>query len=276
MDYIKANAYSSSLKDISERLGRSEDVVAKYIRDHVPPEKAATQIEAEQAEKMILRQELVNSESWKALKEEFFEKEMKFFEQCYLNMMSQMKDVLATEETQVFHAVKYEVLMSRNLKQRKIALTDIQRLEDMQRQFIESFDGPSEMTDSEKEYALSLETQLNIARQSEKALTGEYAKLQERHAELLKSLKSTRDQRFKQVETESKDGYLSVIKWLSKRDVQEAQGRQMELIKLAGQAEYNRLGHPVTYENGDMDSPILSSETVDLGAPPAEDNEESV
>lgn len=266
--YMRANGHVMPVEDICKALNRSPEVVKKFIADHVPPPKAVTPAEVETAERVTIRQELRNSETWKALKEEFFTEELKFFEEGYLKMMSQMgrDGVLATEETQVFHAVKYEVLMSRNLKQRKIALTDIERIEDMQRDFLAQFGGDvSQMDDSQKEFSLNLETQLNVARQSEKALTGEYAKLQERHADLMKQLKSTRDQRIKQIEGDNKNGYLSVIKWLSARDVQEAQGRQMELIKLAGQKEYHRLGQPVAYEDGEMDNPILSAETVDLG-----------
>lgn len=265
-EYIRANAHTKSLEEIAKVLNRTPEVVRKFIHDHVAPPKAVTQAEIENAEKVTIRQELRQSEAWKALKEEFFPEELKFFEEGYLKMMAQMgrDGVLATEETQVFQAVKYEVLMSRNLRHRKASLTDIVRLEDMQRDFLAPFGGDvTAMTDQQKEFSLNLDTQLNVARQAEKSLTVEYAKLQERHADLMKALKSTRDQRIKQIDSENKNGYLSVIKWLSQRDVQEVQGRQMELVKMAGKKEYERLGTPVRYDNGDMDNPILSCDTVD-------------
>lgn len=278
MAYIRANAYARPLEDIVAALNRSPEVVSKFIKDHVPPPKAVTPAEVEQAERVTIRQDLKNSEAWKALKDEFFPEELTFFEEQYLKMMTQMSrdQVLSTEETQVFQSVKYEVLMSRNLRQRKQALLDIARMEDMQRSFLDQFGGdPKQMNDSQREQVLQMESQLNIARQAEKNLTGEYAKLQERHADLLKQLKTTRDQRVKQIEGENKLGFLHVIKELSRRDQQELQGRQMELFKLAGQAEYRRLGHPVPYEDGNEDNPILSADTVDLGRDAGPDVESS-
>jgi hypothetical protein len=233
------------------------------VADHVPPPEGYSAVAAEDAERMLIRQELVSSEAWKTLKSEFFPDELRFFQEAYLKTMAQLGEVLSTEETQVFHAVKYEVLMSRNLKQRKGALEDIRRLEDMHREFLGRFEGePTKMRDRDRAYLLRLEAELTASRTAEKALTTEYTKLQERHADLMKSLKSTRDQRIKQIETDAKDGFLAVIKKLAARDEQERQGRQLELVKLAGQREYERLGQPIEYEDGSVDCPILSADTV--------------
>jgi hypothetical protein len=79
----------------------------------------------------------------------------------------------------------------------------------------------------------------------------------------MKSLKAVRDQRIQQVEN-SKVSFLGVIKLLSERDVQEREGKQMDLMRLAGDAEYTKLGRPIKFEDGNEDSPILSPETVDL------------
>ena len=86
-------------------------------------------------------------------------------------------------------------------------------------------------------FALSLETQLNASRSAESSRTSEYVKLQERQDALMKSLKSTRDQRIKELE-KSDMNFISVIKSLTNRDVQEREGRQMELMKMAGKKEY--------------------------------------
>lgn len=84
MDYIRANAHTKSAEDIGKKLDRSEDVVRKYIRDHVPPPKAVTVAEVEDAEKITIRQELRNSEAWKVLKDEFSPEELKYFEEAYI------------------------------------------------------------------------------------------------------------------------------------------------------------------------------------------------
>lgn len=264
MAYIRAHAYQESAEEIGLAIDRSAEVVQKFIDDNVAPPKGSTPAEVEDVARITIRQELLNSHAWKNLKHEFDEEELKFFEEAYIKMMAQMRDnVLPTEETQIFHSVKYELLMARNLRERKKFKDSIVALEDMQREFVQGLDGKK--TGAQKEYLLDLETQLNMAKRNEQDRTTEYVKLQERHNDILKSLKSTRDQRIKQIENMNKDGYLSVLKDLSKRDEQEKQGRQIELVKLAGKKEYNRLGRPTKYEDGSEDSPILSADTVDLG-----------
>jgi hypothetical protein len=262
-EQIQANAATMSVDDIATLLNRSPEVVADFIGQHVNKRPGAL---AAAAEKATIRQELRDSAAWKNLKDEFTPDELRYFEEMYVSLMGQFKgDVLPSEETQIFQAVKFELLMSRNLKERKRAREDIDRLEQMQAEFLKQFNGtPGMMTDDQREAVLAMETQINVAKAAEQSRTNEYVKLQERHEALMKSLKSTRDQRVKQIES-AKVNFLGVIKMLQDRDVQQREGRQMELMKLAGQREGIRLGRPHTFEDGNEDSPILSSDTVDLG-----------
>jgi hypothetical protein len=136
----------------------------------------------------------------------------------------------------------------------------------MQTDFLAQFNGDvSAMNEDQKALPSTWRPSSTQARSSEKFLTTEYAKLQERHADLMKQLKTTRDQRIKQIEGDNKNGFLSVIKELERRDQQEREGRQIELVKLAGKKEYVRLGRPQTFADGNADNPILSADTVDLG-----------
>ena len=224
-------------------------------------------------ERFQIKKELRQSESWRVLKQEFSDEELRFFEEGYVKLMRQFRaDVLATEETQIFMAIKLELLMSRNLQQRKKALEDIVRLEDMQRDHLGAFGGDvHQMSDQDKAFSLNLENQLLQAKQAEQSRTTEYGKLQERHDALMKGLKATRDQRIKQIE-QSKTSFLGVIRMLQDRDRQEAEGREIELTRMAADKEYVRLGRPIRYDDGNYDSPILSADTVDLG--PEEDDGE--
>jgi hypothetical protein len=126
------------------------------------------------------------------------------------------------------------------------------------------------MGDADKAFALSLETQLQVARKQEQDRTNEYVKLQERLDKLMESLKATRDQRVKQIES-SKVSFVEVIKVLNRRDVQEREGRQNELLRMASEVEYERLGRPHRYEDNQEDSPILSADTVNLGPEPIQE-----
>jgi hypothetical protein len=264
-DFIHAQTDKLTPEDIADRLDRTVETVTEFIKLNVRPVKAKPS-EAEETTRIVIRQELRSSEAWKNLKGEFDTDELRYFEEGYVKLMSQFKgDVLPSEETQIFQAIKFEILMSRNLKERRKAREDIGRLERMQDDFLAQFEGdPSGMTDAQKAFALDLETQLNSARQAEQSRTTEYVKLQERHEALMKSLKAVRDQRIKQIEN-SKVSFLGVVKMLMEKDVQHREGRQMELMKRAGRQALTDLGRPVRYDDGNEDSPILSSDTVDLG-----------
>lgn len=261
VDFVRENAGKMAPEDIADRLDRTVETVKEFIRQNVDPPRPTLRPEL-----AAIRGELRSSEAWRNLKGEFVPDELKYFEEAYVKLMGQFKDdVLPSEETQILQAIKFEMLMSRNLKERKRAREDIERLERTQADFLAPFGGsPSAMTDSDRDFSLNLETQLNAARQAEQSRTNEYVKLQERHEALMKSLKAVRDQRVKQIEG-AKVNFLGVIKMLMEKDVKEREGREMELMRLAGERSMVDLGRPHRYEDGNEDSPILSADTVDLG-----------
>lgn len=270
--FILENYAKLTVEEIAKKLGRTEETVRQFIRMNVPnipsqrdvvspPPKPPAEVTP-----VTIRQELRDSRAWQALKDEFTKDELKYFEEAYVKLMSQFKQqgVLASEETQIFLVIKFELLMSRNLKARAKALEDIARLEAMQADFLKGFMGDvSSMEKGDKETALKFEEQLQYSRSAEQSRTTEYVKLQERHDSLMKSLKSTRDQRIKDLESGKKD-FLSVLKMFQDDEIRRREGRQMELVSMAGDAEYKRLGQLHEYADGSVDRPILSADTVDL------------
>jgi hypothetical protein len=277
MQFIRDHAHDMTVAELCQRFDRNPETIEKYMAS-VLPRKAAAVAPAKVPDGDIIsiKAELRVSEAWKALKDEFEAGELKYFEESYIKLMSQFRgDVLASEETQVFQTIKFELLMSRNLKERRKSREDVERLEDMQRNFVISHPDPRQWSPDDKAYALDLEGQLTTSKQAEQNRTNEYVKLQERHDALLKALKSTRDQRVKQIES-SKISFLGVIRQLQERDEANLQGRQLELTKLAGMKEHERLGRPVKYEDGSEDSPILSADTVDLGPEGSESSDDDV
>jgi predicted transcriptional regulator len=271
--FIREHAHDMTVGELAERFERKPETIQKYMKAAIPvprlSEPAGT-ASVPDPERVSIRAELRTSQAWAALKREFTAEELKYFEEEYVKLMSQFRgDVLASEETQIFQAIKFALLMSRNLVERKKTREDIDRLEELQRVFILQNPDPQKWEDSDRSYAINLEGQLATMRQTEQSRTNEFVKLQERHDNLLKSLKSTRDQRVKVAES-SRISFLGVIRSLQERDEAARQGRHLELTKLAGAREYERLGRPHTYEDGSQDSPILSADTVDLG--PEEDS----
>lgn len=263
-DYIRVNARTMSADEIAKNLDRMPDTVRLFIRDNVPAD-AAPAMPKDEALRVTVRQELRNSMAWKQLKDEFIDEEVKFFEERYILMMSQFKeDVLPTEETQVFLLIKFEILMSRNLKERRRARQDIDRLTHMQTEHVAKFKGDAAlMSEEDKQFMLSMETQLQSAKAAEQSRTIEYVKLEEKHQALMKDLKGTRDQRISKIES-SKQSIIGLLKMLQEQDIRDAEGRQMELMKMATKKEHKRLGSPHTYVDGNQDQPILSAETVEM------------
>jgi hypothetical protein len=258
--------WSDTMKpdDIAVKLKRTVECVTEFLRLHAP--ETMREIDESEAKKLVIRQELRLSEAWKMLRNEFSNEEIKYFEETYVKLMSQFKDdVLPSEETQLFQAIKYELLMARNLKERRRARDEIDRLERVLRDHLEQFaEDHNAMDESDREYATNLENQLNAYRSAEQSRTNEYVKLQERHESLMKSLKAIRDQRIKEIEG-SKTNLISIIKMLQQRDAKAREGREMELMRLAGQKAHENFGKPFKYEDNSEDLPILSADTLEYG-----------
>lgn len=260
--YVAANAGRMTAEEIAAKLTRSVNIVEKELANPLP-KVGPTPIQ--RTERTAIRAELRASEKWVRTTKELEPDELMYFEEEYIKLMGQFRgDILASEETQIFDAIKYDILKSRNLLERKRARDEATRLEKQQAEYIASFvDGPAGMNEEQRKMVLAIEMQITKARADEQAHTVDYTKFQERQDALMRSLKSTRDQRVKDFE-KSGDTVLSLLKRLQREDVRKEEGRQMELMRLAGEKEYKRLGQRYVYEDGVADRPILSPETVDL------------
>jgi hypothetical protein len=253
-------AESMTVEQIAAKLNRNDETIRRIVRRFY---KEPTREDAAQKEKVALRQSLRDSEMWRRLKDEFVPAELKFFEEQYLQLMSQFReDVLPTEQGQVFDAIKFDILKSRNLMARKKALRDIERLESLQANLLAQHnDDVMELDEAGRAQLLNIESQLRSARDSEREATDEFSKLQQRYDSIIRDLKATRSQRIKDVES-GRETFLGLIKMLQQRDVAESEGRQFSLVRLAAEKEYRRLGEVHTYEDSSADRPILSPDTV--------------
>jgi hypothetical protein len=243
--FIADNADKMSATEIALHLNRSIEL----IKAHIVNFRVSDGVKEDGA--------LKSSEAWRALKLEFTELELRYFEESYKKLIEQFKgDVLPSEETQIIQAVKFELLMSRNLKERRRLRIEIDRLEAEVNDFVSEH---PVMEPEHRDYLLNLESQATAARVSEQNRTNEYVKLQERHEALMKSLKSTRDQRVKQIDNVKVD-FLSVVKMLADREAQERESRRMELLRKAGETASRKLAKPHKYEDNNEDLPILSGD----------------
>lgn len=258
--YIQANMGRMSAESLGERLQRSPEKVQEVI-DKLRREKPERP--QEDVEKLSIRKELKESQAWRVLRKEFEPDELAFFEECYLkHMMTYKGDVLAPEETQIFHLAKYEILMSRNLQDRTQAIKERKKLERQLAELTSQFHSPQEMDEDDRGALLMLDSQIKTEKAAEMQKTNEYTNLQKQHASLMKDLKATRDQRIKNIET--KQNFTDLLRALQDRDAQLEEGRMLALTSLAGEKALHDLGMEAEYEDGTVDRPILSAATIDL------------
>jgi hypothetical protein len=249
-----------TLEELAERTGRTERWLGKFLKANGGKEPRRRT----DSERSLFMRDLKASQAWKRLKEELTTDELAYFEESYINLVEQFRgDIFPTEQTQILDAIKFEILKSRNLVERRKAKEDIKRLERQRETFLRQFGGDvTKMASEDRDWVLKIEQDITAARAAEQSRTTEFVKLQERHDSLMKQMKATRDQRIKEVES-SRENFLGVVKDLQKRDVQEYESRQLGLAKLAAEKEYKRLGSLHQFEDKSLDRPILSCDTVD-------------
>lgn len=206
-----------------------------------------------------LRKGLRSKVQWKQLKEKFSDKELIKFEEDYVALMGQFgEDVLPSEEIQILQIIELGILMDRIMIEKQTTREHVERLEKMQKKFLDKYHGDYTLIDEkDRTFIIDLETQVGALRSSEQNRTNEYTRLQEKHANLMKDLKGTRDQRIKQIESGGKLSFIGLIKALTNKDFQEQEGRQLELFKMAAEKEKQKLTDYHTYLDGEVDKPIL-------------------
>lgn len=269
--FIRENAGKLSSEEIARQLGRRKEAVERVLRDlarkgvrRVAPSLAALDDEVGAKEEVrAIKAELKDTEAWRRIRQEFTDDEIRFFEAQYTALMTQFKNnVLASEVIQIFDLCKFEVLKSRNLSLRKQLRQEIDDLEE-ERASAQGGVGYSELEPEARKTVNAIRNQIAEARRNEREYTTEFSLLQQRSEALMKSLKSTRDQRIKEFESDT-DTILGLIKKLQNSEFQAVEARRMELMRMAAEKEMLRLGQPHEYEDGSWDRPILSADTVNM------------
>ena len=112
------------------------------------------------------------------------------------------------------------------------------------------------------DYIMQLERQIAVMRSSQETLSKDYKDLQTRITASLKDLKGTREQRIKQIE-DSKQTFASIVKLIATDEKYRTKlGIEMEKMRLATEKEKERLSEYHTYEDGVVDQPFLTPETL--------------
>jgi hypothetical protein len=93
-------------------------------------------------------------------------------------------------------------------------------------------------------------------------LTKEYSDAQSKKDAIFKALKTTRDQRYKEIKESGKD-IFSLIMTLDTIEKREQEGRMAELIHMSAEKTKDDWSGWHEFEDGDMDSILLSAESLE-------------
>ena len=252
--FIRENIQSLNIEQIAEKLNRNPAPIKRYISEskNLLP---AGQV----AEDELLKQKLYGKTFWQEIKKQFDEEtgELEYFENIWINLLRQFReDVLPAEELQIKQFITIDILINRSMKERKRHIAETEKLQ----KFVDAeYDKNEEQRDIPK--LANLETQLSFARNSIANYTNEYTKLLNEQQKISKDLKATREQRIKRIE-DGKSSWVGLIRMLEDEDIREKEGREMEIIRLATDKAKDSLMKYHQYQDGKIDSPFFTPESV--------------
>lgn len=263
LKFIRQNHLALTPAEMASHLGRTEETICQIMIEklRLSPD---DYISENRVEQLALQKELQNSPEWDLLRQEFTVKEREYFKHRYGKLMAQFSkdEITATEETQLFLLIKYEILKHRNLADAKDCSEEMERLSKMISKTYQDYPDAASMDDSTRSFLLNLENQLMSVRTARQSKSTEYSKLTDNHSKLMKELKATRDQRITRIEN-SKQTFLDVIKDLQEEANTQREGRHMELMRIATEKERLRLAQQHEYVDKTIDQPFLTPDTVE-------------
>jgi len=114
----------------------------------------------------------------------------------------------------------------------------------------------------DQDYIMNMERQMAALRASQESLNRDYRELQSKKASMLREMKGTREQRIKRLE-DSKQSFTSwVANLIQNPEVMKKYGIEMEKMRLAMIKEQERLSAFHKYEDGQVDQPFLTPDTI--------------
>lgn len=190
-----------------------------------------------------------------SLKDQFTDKEVDYFEQYWITLMQQFRgDVLPSEEMHIKQLLTVEILMMRNMSERKGHIQEAERIQ-------KKLDIEYKEVIVDDSLIDTLTQQLNYVRSSASSYTSEYDKLSNQHKALTKDLKANRDARIKRIE-DSKGSWAQMLRALDDEEYRSRIGDEIEVMKIAKDNVKEQLSEWHTYIDGNLDQPFLTADTV--------------
>ena len=250
-EFIRENHKKMSTLEIATHLDRDPISIESYVNEKI----GNTTLDDREIEAL---HDLQNRPFWKDLQKQFSEEELQSLLYHWGRIITQFRDdVLPTEELQIIDAIKLEILMNRALIGQQTNMRNISDYEEMV-----TVEKNKSLEIQDNDYIYNLERQIAVSRAAQESLTREYKDLQTKKASMLKDLKATREQRIKRLE-DSKQTFIGWVRNLmSNPDTRRELGIEMEKMRLAMKEEEKRLSNYHHYEDGGVDQPFLTPDTV--------------
>jgi hypothetical protein len=266
--YILESGKTIPVEKIAKETQRRAKSIAFFLKKHgITPiwEDEKNQGIVAFSDRLKIQTELRSSAVWGRLKQKFDEDEIRLFEDRYIAYITQFKeDVFATEENQIHKLITYDILMDRNMINRKGIMKEIRLMEDEQEKMVQGAGGDvSKLSENQINRLQFLQTQIVQYRDQERSMSKEYTDLEAHHQQIMKSLKATRDQRINKIES-SKMTFIGLIKELQRDEIRNQMSVTHALMEQATNKEFVRLAKVHKYMDGNEDQPLLSAESMDF------------
>ena len=250
-EFIRNNHREMSNLEIATHLDRDPISIQSYIKEKI----GNNTLDDREIEAL---HDLQSRPFWKDLQKQFSEEELQSLLYHWSRIITQFRDdVLPTEELQIIDAIKLEILMNRALIGQQSNMKNISDYEELI-----TVEKSKSLEIQDKDYIYNLERQIAVCRAAQDSLTRDYKDLQTKKAAMLKDLKATREQRIKRLE-DSKQTFIGWVRNLmSNPETRQQMGTDMEKMRLAMEAEKKRLSEYHKYEDGNIDQPFLTPDTV--------------
>lgn len=252
---IRGMVKECTISEIADALNRTAEPILKYISEQ---KLSCKDMEGVEAERIVLKYKLHARPYFTDVKAQLTDEELKTFEYNWIRFIEQFNNnVTHTEELQIKEAIIVQILINRTLVEKKNQIETITRLQnDISRETSMS----PELRDEAR--LLILETSLISAKAALAAYIGEYTKLFDKLNAIMRELKSTRDQRFKQVD-DNRGTWAAVIKQLDEEEFRKSMSENMEIMKVAKERAKKNLQENHVYLDGKIDVPLLTPEYIE-------------
>lgn len=253
LEYIDNNSNVLSAEVIAEHLNRSVDVVAKHI-DEIKDKKNGV---LQRVQEKNASRDLRSKPYWAEIKQQYSERELELYQYHWAKYIEQFNDdITHSEESQICKAIDLEILMARILKEKYKIESELSIFE---RDLLKELNRDESLRDNNLIQAIQL--QLQSYRASQTSKTKEYNELLDKHQKMARDLKTTRDQRFKEIQ-ERKITFFGWLKTFQDIKERERMSKEAALISLALDKSRQDLSDYHKYEDGTLDQPILSADTI--------------